>query len=327
MRREASDSGDFHPSRRARPVLVRRFGAALLGLALLGAQACDAAEAGDIEPLPPLERPTPEQRAGLPTVAGRWVFAGFEYPAQDTLRVREQIYRLVPPGEFRVATQRLDSIAGEYVREGAAFPFTGEVRRDGHFAWVAFDPAGAGSFVSGRFARDTMWVELTSFGSAATWPPSTRAAFVRMPRGAPRPFTRLRGYVPPPPDTAADSAAARPPARTPITPSQPPARVEPQPPAEQPPVRPAPEQPPVTREPPARIDTPREEPVRRPPPRPAPRETIRYTPPPPPPPEEEPEEEEPEEEPVFPPPTRPRPLPTTPPPAAPRETIRIRPPG
>ena len=301
---------------------MRRFGAALLGLALLGAQACDAAEAGDIEPLPPLERPTPEQRAGLPTVAGRWVVAGFEYPAQDTLRIREQVYRLVPLGEFRVATQRLDSIAGQYVREGAAFPFTGEVRRDGHFAWVAFDPAGAGSFVSGRFAKDTMWVELTSFGSAATWPPSTRAAFVRMPRGAPRPFTRLRGYVPPPPDTAAADSAAR----TPVTPSQPPARVEPQPPAAQPPVRPAPEEPPVTREPPARTDTPREEPVRRPPPRPAPRETIRYTPPPPPP-QEEPEEEEPQEEPVFLPPTRPQPLPTTPPPAAPRETIRIRPPG
>lgn len=300
---------------------MRRLGAAaLLGLALLGAQACDAAEAGDIEPLPPLERPTPEQRAGLPTVAGRWVFAGFEYPARDTLRVREQVYRLVPPGEFRVATQRLDSIAGQYVREGAAFPFTGEVRRDGHFAWVAFDPAGAGSFVSGRFARDTMWVELTSFGSAATWPPTTRAAFVRMPRGAPRPFTRLRGYVPPPPDTtAADSAA-----RTPVAPSQPPARVEPRPPVTQPtePVRPAP--PPVTQ--PPRTDTPqREEPARRPPARPAPRETIRYTPPPPPPPAE-PEEEEPEEEPVFVPPTRPQPLPTPPPPPAPRETIRIRPP-
>ncbi|HEX2203883.1 MAG TPA: hypothetical protein VHG91_11320, partial [Longimicrobium sp.] len=184
---------------------MRRFRAVCAGLALLGAAACEAAEAGDIEPLPPLERPTPEQRAGLPVVAGRWLLAGFEFEARDTARVREQVYRLVPPGEFRVVTQRLDSVAGQYVRDGAAFPFNGEVRRDGLFSFVAFTPDGAGSFVAGRFARDTMWVELTGFASLQAWPPGTRAAFVRRPRGAP--FTRLRNFVPPPDTAAADSAA------------------------------------------------------------------------------------------------------------------------
>src|SRR5215216_4344038 len=95
---------------------VTRYGAVLAGLALLATAACQAAEADDVEPLPPLERPTPEQRVGLPVLSGRWIFTGFEYPAADTLRVREMVYRLVPPGEFRVATQRLDSVAGQYVR-------------------------------------------------------------------------------------------------------------------------------------------------------------------------------------------------------------------
>ena len=175
---------------------VTRSRAWVAGLALLGAAACNEAKA-DVEPLPPLRRPTIEERAGLPTIAGRWLFTGFEYSVVDTARVRDQMYRLVPPGEFQIATQRLDSIAGRYVREGVAFPLSGEVRRDGIFAFVAFEPGGAGQFVSGRVAKDTLWIELTGFPSAASWPPGTRVALVRNPKGPP--FVRLRGYVPPPP--------------------------------------------------------------------------------------------------------------------------------
>ncbi|HYJ79265.1 MAG TPA: hypothetical protein VEW03_06680 [Longimicrobiaceae bacterium] len=283
---------------------MRRYRGALAGLALLGAAACDAASAEDVEPLPPLQRPTAEQRAGLPVLSGRWLFTGFEYPARDTLRVREQSYRLEPPGELRISTQRLDSIAGHYVRGGSAFPLTGEVRRDGIFALVVFDPAGAGSFAAGHLVKDTLWVELTGFPSAAGWPPETRAAFVRRPRGAP--FTRLRGYVPPPPPPAIDSTVAAPlPAESP--PAPPPAAPAPAP----PPVR---EPPPPNVEPLPADDTPLRPPPqdapRRPAPRPRPqpRDTVRVAPPPAPPP-------------------APEPAPAPPPrPNAPRDTIRF-PPG
>lgn len=141
-------------------------------------------------------------RAGLPEVRGVWNFAGFEIPAGDTTAVRERVYTLVPPGQLRVITQRLDSIAGQYVREGVAFPFVGEVRRDSALSVVAFSE-GVGQFAAGRLARDTLWIELTSFTSAQTWPRGTRAALVR---GTPRaPFRRLLGGAPitPPVDSAA----------------------------------------------------------------------------------------------------------------------------
>jgi hypothetical protein len=237
---------------------VRRFGAWLAAVMLLGAAACSDANA-DVEPLPPLRRPTPEERAGLPLVGGRWIFTGFEYPAEDTARVRQMVYRLVPPGEFVVTTQRLDSVAGQYVRDGVAFPFTGEVRRDGIFGFVAVEPGGIGQFVAGRVLKDTLWIELTGFPSAAGWPQGTRAALVRRPRGAP--FIRLRGYVPPPPppvDSTRQGAAPPPPPPPP------------------PPVEPRPVPPPPPPPPPAPVDT---EPVVTPPPV----DTFPVAPPPPPP--------------------------------------------
>jgi hypothetical protein len=222
---------------------VKRIRALLAVLALAGAAACGQAKA-DVEPLPPLRRPTLEERAGLPRIAGRWLFTGFEYPARDTLRVREQVYRLIPPGEFAIATQRLDSVAGQYVRDGVSFPFTGEVRRDGIFSFVAVEPGGAGQFVAGHVIRDTLWIELTGFPSAAEWPRGARAALVRNPKGPP--FVRLRGYVPPPPppvdSTAAEGAS---PAPSPVPPPAPAGPVEPRP-------RPVPPPPPP---PPAPEDT------------------------------------------------------------------------
>jgi hypothetical protein len=180
----------------------RRIGAVLACCAALAAGACDNAEGVEVQPLPPLQRPSPEVRAGLPEVRGVWRFAGFEIPPGDTGAVRDGVYTLVPPGDFRVVTQRLDSVAGQYVREGVAFPFTGEVRRDSALTVVAFSE-GVGQFAAGRVMRDTLWIELTSFTSAQSWPPGTRAALVR---GAVRaPFRRLLGGIPiaPPVDSAA----------------------------------------------------------------------------------------------------------------------------
>jgi hypothetical protein len=162
-------------------------------IAAMAAGACGEAEGVEVQPLPPLQRPSPEARAALPEVRGVWRFAGFEIPAGDTTAVRERIYTLVPPGEFRLTAQRLDSVAGQYVREGVAFPFTGEVRRDSTLAVVAF-AGGVGQFASGRVVRDTFWIELTSFTTAQTWPRGTRAAMVR--RGGGQPFRRLLGGAP-----------------------------------------------------------------------------------------------------------------------------------
>ncbi|HEV7590318.1 MAG TPA: hypothetical protein VGO40_19565 [Longimicrobium sp.] len=281
---------------------MRRFRALLAAVALPGAAACGQAKA-DVEPLPPLRRPTLEERAGLPRLAGRWLFTGFEYPARDTLRVREQVYRLIPPGEFAIATQRLDSVAGQYVRDGVAFPLTGEVRRDGIFSFVAMEPGGAGQFVAGHVVRDTLWIELTGFPSAAEWPRGARAALVRNPKGPP--FVRLRGYVPPPPppvdstrSQGGQPAPPPPPPAAPVGPVQPRPRPQPTPP---PPPPPIPVDTPVAIPPPP-IDTapvappspPPEQPRRRgrrqrdtaqvPPPAPPafpqmPRDTIRFPPP------------------------------------------------
>lgn len=180
----------------------RRIGAVLACCAALAAGACDDAEGVEVQPLPPLQRPSPEARAGLPEVRGVWRFAGFEIPARDTAAVRERVYTLVPPGEFRVLAQRLDSVAGQYVREGVAFPFTGEVRRDSAMTVVAFSE-GVAQFAAGRVVRDTFWIELTSFTTGQTWPQGTRAALVRT--AVRQPFRRLLGgiAIAPPVDSVA----------------------------------------------------------------------------------------------------------------------------
>lgn len=180
----------------------RRIGAVLACCAALAAGACGDAEGVEVQPLPPLQRPSPEARAGLPEVRGVWRFAGFEIPARDTAAVRERVYALVPPGELRVVTQRLDSVAGQYVREGVAFPFTGEVRRDSTLTVVAFSE-GMGQFAAGRVVRDTFWIELTSFTTGQSWPQGTRAALVRT--AVRQPFRRLLGgiAIAPPVDSVA----------------------------------------------------------------------------------------------------------------------------
>ena len=171
----------------------RRGRAIWAGLVLLASAAgCGPDE---VEPLPPLQRPSAERRAGLPEVRGRWLFTGFEIAPRDSASMVNSDYQLTPPGEFRFLTQRLDSVAGQYGVPGRfVIPFTGEVRKDGVFALVAFPGEGVQQFVAGRVIRDTLWLELTNVVSVERWPPRTRAAFVRRPRGAP--FTRLLGGAP-----------------------------------------------------------------------------------------------------------------------------------
>lgn len=267
---------------------------------LLLAGACGPAEEVKVQELPPATLPSKERRIGLPEVEGVWRFAGWELPARDTAATGEG---RVPPGDLRVSTQRMDSVAGAYVRNGASFPFLGEVRRDSILSVVVFDAAGAGSFLAGRVRRDTLWVELASLPSAQGWSAGTRAALVRGRVGAP--FTRFRGVAPRPdtvrPDTAAaDTArpAAPPPAGTgaPVPqPAAPPVQAAPRPtppPTQQPtpatpqPTRPAPQQRPPARtqpepQPPVRRDTPAPTPPRPDTPRrrPAPRDTQPRIPP------------------------------------------------
>ena len=297
-----------------------RLQAVLACCAALAAGGCGDAEGMEIQELPPLRRPSPEARAGLPEVRGGWSFAGFEIPAGDTTAVREQVYTMTPPGELRVLAQRLDSIAGQYVRDGVAFPFSGEVRRDSTLSVVAFSE-GIGQFAAGHVRRDTLWIELTSFSSAQGWPRGTRAALVRR-VGGPA-FRRLLGGAPiyPPVDSVRlrDSVrmdslrragvvvppGAQPPAAVgqpmpaqPGVPAAQPARPtvpagQPQAQPQRPPVqaqprpqqpRPQPQRPPA--EQPPRQDTPVRPPVEEPvlqppPPRPdAPKDTVRFGDPP-----------------------------------------------
>lgn len=131
-----------------------------------------------MQPLPPLTLPTPERRAGLPEVTGPWRFVSFALPpVQDTLAPPPNP---AEPGPFVITTQRLDSLAGYYLSEGGRVPLVGEVRRDGVVSLAAFAAEG-GRFAAGRVVRDTLWIELTSFGVADSWPRGTRAAFSRNP--------------------------------------------------------------------------------------------------------------------------------------------------
>jgi hypothetical protein len=266
---------------------------AVLACAALAAGACDEAS-GKVQPLPPLTRPSPEARAGLPEVRGIWRFAGFEIRAQDTMLVGEQVYQLVPPAEMRIITQRLDSIAGQLVRDGVGFPFTGEVRRDSAISVVTFSD-GIAQFAAGHLRRDTFWIELTSIASHAGWPPEARAAMVRRPPGPP--FRRLLGGAPinPPVDSTAIRDSIRldslrragvvvtpgqpgvqPPAAVPQTQPQRPPVQQQRPPVQTPrpqPQRPQPQRPPVTE--------PQRPPVTEPVPEPVPENPPQLSPPPP----------------------------------------------
>ncbi len=158
-----------------------------LGTVALLAIGCDAAEGVRVQELPPLERSSPEARAGLPQVQGEWRFAGWELgPADSALLVGS----LPSFGTVRLEVQRLDSIAGSYLLAGSSFPVVGEVRRDSVLALVAQAGEG-GRYLAGRISRDTLWVSTTTLVEAGSWPAGARAAFVRSPVTAT--FARLQG--------------------------------------------------------------------------------------------------------------------------------------
>ena len=226
--------------------------------ALLCLAGCELAEGGDIQPLPPLERPALELRAGLPELEGEWRFGGWQLGPGIS---PDSAALFAPPGALRIETQRLDSLAGIYESEGTAEPVVGDVRRDSLYSLVVLRPEGA-RFLAGQVHGDTLWIELTSLSEAAGWPAGTRAALLR--RGNPaKPFVRLASgeLVRQLADTAAaetlpaDSAA--PDTVVADSPVFPPAAVPPAP-APTPPPAPAVEPPPRREDPP---------PIRRPAPR------------------------------------------------------------
>lgn len=198
----------------------------LVGALLVAVQACDLAGDAQVQPLPPLSRPSPAARAGLPEIAGEWRFAGWDLPTADTAAA---LAGLPAPGTLLIETQRADSLAGVYVTGPERHRLVGEVRRDSIVALVAFSPAGEGRFLAGTVRGDTLWMELTSLAVAEPWPAGTRAAFMRGATASP--FVQLPGGVvlrtEPDPVATPDSMAAVPqgppgiaspaPARTPIT--------------------------------------------------------------------------------------------------------------
>lgn len=259
------------------PTPLRSFAAA--AAALLALAACDAAEGVQVQELPPLDRPSPEARRGLPEMEGAWRFAGWELPSPAAAEGADTLAR---PGDFVFRAQRLDSIAGEYRAPAGTLALVGEVRRDRAISVVGRDAEGVGRFAAGIVSGDTLWVELSSFEAAQAWPAGTRGAWVR---GTPpaQPLVWLRGGGLLRDTTALDSlampgdtllpadtlGATVQPAPAQPAPVQPAPRPAPQQPAPQP--RPAPRE--VAPEP--RPDTPA--------PRPAPRDTVRLDPRPAPP--------------------------------------------
>jgi hypothetical protein len=140
------------------------------------ASGCGPAGDVPVQPLPPLERLSLEARYGLPEVKGLWRFAGWEVePGDSTLLARS--YPVF--GALDIRVQRLDSIAGALAVTGGETPVTGEVRSDGWISLVTLAGAQATSFITGRFLRDTLWIEMTSVIPAENWPERAKGVFVR----------------------------------------------------------------------------------------------------------------------------------------------------
>jgi hypothetical protein len=163
---------------------VKLFAAAVASVLLA---ACGRADGVELEPLPPLERPTAEARAGLPLVAGVWRFAGWEVASAE---LGAAIGSPPNPGDLVVETQRMDSIAGFLARGEARIPLIGEVRRDSIVALVGMTEAATQHFAAGRVRADTLWLELSTLPAGELSPPTVRWAFVRQ-AAVGQPFFRL----------------------------------------------------------------------------------------------------------------------------------------
>lgn len=158
---------------------------------LLALAACEEAEAVRVQPLPPLRQISPEERAGLPTVAGAWRLAGWEVRDSAGLAPDSGFARI---GVIAVEHQRLDSLAGFYAMGEARAPLFGEVRRDSVVALVALPAPGQGGVLSGRMSGDTLWLEIASVPGTENWPRGARAALVR--GNVTTPFVRIAGAPP-----------------------------------------------------------------------------------------------------------------------------------
>jgi hypothetical protein len=162
-----------------------------LMLAVLAFSACEPADDVHVQPLPALEQPSPEARAGLPEVAGAWRFAGWELAPADSVNLAGGVPGF---GQILIEKQRLDSIAGFYAIGQSRIPLVGEVRRDSVIAMAALTGAGQGRYLTGRVEADTFWLALTSLMDPGSWPDNARAAFVRAPVAST--FVRLEGAIP-----------------------------------------------------------------------------------------------------------------------------------
>jgi hypothetical protein len=270
----------------------------ICALAALTIAGCDAAAGVEVEPLPPLERPTAESRAGLPSVTGIWRFAGWEVASAA---LAAEMGAPPAPGDVALETQRIDSVAGYFVRGEAMIPLVGEVRRDGVLSLASLPGEVAGRFAAGRVVRDTLWIELSTLPFGELSSPTVRWAFVRgevgqaffrLPTGEllrdtvvalpPEPDTAIVEPAPAPAPTEATETpppAAQPPAAAPQTPQTRPAPQQtpraPPAPAETQPPQPAPQTRPA-----ARPDTPATPAGARRPAQPQPADTARRLPPP-----------------------------------------------
>jgi hypothetical protein len=261
---------------------------------------CDAGEVR-IQPLPPMDLPTPEARFGLPEVSGDWRLVGWEIASREVL---DEAPLPATPGAFRIDRQRLDSIGGHFAGRDAAAPLVGEVRRDGVVSLVAFIAGTGGRFAAGRVLGDTLWIEYTNLPETEEWPRGTRAAFRRIESPLP-PWVRIAGQLPMRDTLLLDTARVDtlPVFVNPEGPDTVPA----------PPVRPQPQAAPQQTAPQQTAPPPaprRETPAPRPEPTPQPRADPRPDPPAPrPQPADTPRREPPAPEPALPPPpdTTPRP--------------------
>lgn len=186
-----------------RRVLCGRVMGLLAGIVAAGG--CEPAKDVQVLPLPPLERLTPEARYGLPEVKGLWRFAGWEVEPGDSVLL-ERSYPAFGSLDLRV--QRLDSIAGVLAVPGGESPVVGEIRRDGWFALAALSGPEATAYLSGRFASDTLRLEMTSVFPAADWPAGATGIFVREGDGLPGPIAWFRGTSPFAPAAFPDSLLA-----------------------------------------------------------------------------------------------------------------------
>lgn len=170
-------------------------------LLILLAVACEPAENVQVQELPPLERSSIESRLGLPALQGVWPFAGWELAEGDTLGMEVELPLF---GAIEVVEQKRDSIGGVYADAGGSrAPMSGEIRRDGVVALVAFPGGGEGRYLVGSVDGDTLWVESSTLGSEGEWRGDARAAFVRGAAAA-APFRRIRGMVAAAPVQVAD---------------------------------------------------------------------------------------------------------------------------